>query len=230
MRAFYHKSFIFGKKKVYLSIMTLELELLIRLFSAGLIGAVIGYEREFRGKGAGVRTHLLVALGACLFMIISQYGFPDAVKFDAARIAAGVVGGLGFLGGGIIMKTSNHVSGLTTAAGIWVTGAIGLALGSGLYGMAILCVVILMLCMEAMHFYTFRYGDRQVSVTMHSDSQKTLEQVINSLGKRVSHCSWTKDGDGYKAAFTLLVSKKDYPAGLMKILHDIPGIELTSLD
>jgi len=210
--------------------MTLELELFIRLFSAGIIGAVIGYEREFRGKGAGVRTHLLVALGACLFMIISQYGFPDAVKFDAARVAAGVVGGLGFLGGGIIMKTSNHVSGLTTAAGIWVTGAIGLALGSGLYGMAILCVVILILCMEAMHFYTFRFGDRQVSVTMRSQSQEAIEEAIKSLGKRVNHCSWTKDGDAYKAAFTLLVSKRDYPVGLMTILHDIPGVELTSLD
>ena len=210
--------------------MTLELELFIRLFSAGIIGAVIGYEREFRGKGAGVRTHLLVALGACLFMIISQYGFPDAVKFDAARVAAGVVGGLGFLGGGIIMKTSNHVSGLTTAAGIWVTGAIGLALGSGLYGQAILCVVILMLCMEAMHFYTFRFGDRQVSVTMRSQSQEAIEEAIRSLGKRVSHCSWAKDGDAYKAAFTLLVNKRDYPVGLMTILHEIPGVELTSLD
>ena len=71
--------------------MTLELELCIRLVSAGIIGAIIGYEREFRGKGAGVRTHVLVAMGACLFMIISQFGFPDAVKFDAARIAAGQV-------------------------------------------------------------------------------------------------------------------------------------------
>jgi putative Mg2+ transporter-C (MgtC) family protein len=210
--------------------MTLELELLIRLFCAGIIGAVIGYEREFRGKGAGVRTHLLVALGSCLFMIISQYGFPDAVKFDAARIAAGVVGGLGFLGGGIIMKTSNHVTGLTTAAGIWVTGAIGLAVGSGLYGMAILCVVILMICMEAMHFYTFRFGDRQVSVTMRSQTQKAIEDVVNTLGKRVSHCSWTKDGDGYKASFLLLINKREYPEGLMKILHDLPGVELTSLD
>ena len=210
--------------------MTLEFELCIRLVSAAVIGAVIGYEREFRGKDVGVRTHVLVSVGSCLFMVLSQYGFPDAVKFDAARIAAGVVGGLGFLGGGIIMKTSNHVSGLTTAAGIWVTGAIGLALGSGLYGMAILCVVILMLCMEAMHFYTFRLGDRQVSVTMRSQSQNAIEDAVNSFGKRVNHCSWSKDGDVYKAAFSLLVKKKEYPAGIMKMLHDIPGVELTSMD
>ena len=210
--------------------MTLELELCIRLFSAGFIGALIGYEREFRGKGAGVRTHVLVAVGACLFMIISQFGFPDAVKFDAARIAAGVVGGLGFLGGGIIMKTSNHVMGLTTAAGIWVTGAIGLALGSGLYNLAVLCLVILIVCMEAMHFYSFKLGDRQISVSLKAPSQAEIEAIVKALGKRLTHCSWTKEGDGYKACFVLLVHKREYPTGILQVFHKFPGVELTSMD
>lgn len=210
--------------------MSLELELCIRLLSAGIVGAIIGYEREFRGKGVGVRTHVLVAMGACLFMIISQFGFPDAVKFDAARIAAGVVGGLGFVCGGIIMKTGSHVVGLTTAAGIWVTGAIGLAIGSGLYTMALLCLIILIICMEAMHFYTFKLGERQVGVTMKAQSQKDIETVMTTLGKRVSHCSWNKDGDIYKASFSLLIRKKEYPAGVLKFFHDIPGVELTSMD
>ncbi len=210
--------------------MSLELELCIRLLSAGIVGAIIGYEREFRGKGVGVRTHVLVAMGACLFMIISQFGFPEAVKFDAARIAAGVVGGLGFVCGGIIMKTGSHVVGLTTAAGIWVTGAIGLAIGSGLYTMALLCLIILIICMEAMHFYTFKLGERQVSVTMKAQSQKDIEAVMTTLGKRVSHCSWNKDGDIYKASFSLLIRKREYPAGVMKFFHEIPGVELTSMD
>lgn len=111
--------------------MSLALDLVIRVVVASLIGAIIGYEREYRGKVAGVRTHFLVAMGAALFMIISLYGFEGVEKFDAARVAAGVVGGLGFLGGGIIMK-NKHISGLTTAAGIWVTGAIGLSLGAGM--------------------------------------------------------------------------------------------------
>ncbi len=210
--------------------MTLELELCIRLVSAGIVGAIIGYEREFRGKGVGVRTHVLVAMGACLFMIISQYGFPEAVKFDAARIAAGVVGGLGFVCGGIIMKTGSHVVGLTTAAGIWVTGAIGLAIGSGLYSMAILCLMVLIICMEAMHFYTFKLGERQVGVTMKAQSQEDIEAVIKALGKRLSHCSWSKEGDAYKASFSLLIRKKEYPAGVMDIFHEIPGVEITSMD
>lgn len=210
--------------------MTLELELGLRLIAAGVIGALIGYEREFRGKGVGVRTHVLVAMGACLFMIISQYGFSNALRFDAARIAAGVVGGLGFVCGGIIMKTGSHVTGLTTAAGIWVTGAIGLALGGGLYGMAILCLVLLMICMEALHFYSFKLGDRKVVVTLLAQSQKDIESMCEVLGKRLTHCSWSKDGESYKASLSLLVRKKEYPTEIMKLFHEMPGIELTSLD
>lgn len=209
--------------------MTLALELCIRLVAAGLIGAVIGYERELRGKGAGVRTHVLVALGSCLFMIISQHGFDGANRFDAARVAAGVVGGLGFLGGGIIMK-NKHVSGLTTAAGIWVTGAIGLSMGSGLYELAVLCVVMMLLCMEALHFYTVRYGERQVDVVLTADNQKAIEETLTALGKQVNQFSWSKQGDHFKAELTLLVPKKDFPIGLLKRLDEFSGIQLESID
>jgi putative Mg2+ transporter-C (MgtC) family protein len=209
--------------------MTLALELSIRLVAAGVAGAIIGYERELRGKGAGIRTHVLVALGACLFMIISQHGFAGANRFDAARVAAGVVGGLGFLGGGIIMK-NKHVSGLTTAAGIWVTGAIGLSMGSGMYELAILCVVIMVLCMEALHFYTIRYGERQVDVVLTADSQKAIEDTLTALGKQVNQFSWSKQGDRFKAELSLLVRKRDYPIGLLKRLDEFPGIQLESID
>ena len=96
--------------------MELTLDLSLRLLAAAGFAALIGFEREVRAKGAGVRTHVLVALGSALFMIISQYGFEGAERFDASRVAAGVVGGLGFLGGGIIMKTKNHVPSAWRAA------------------------------------------------------------------------------------------------------------------
>ena len=105
-----------------------------------------------------------------------------------------------------------------------------LAIGSGLYTMALLCLIILIICMEAMHFYTFKLGERQVSVTMKAQSQKDIEAVVTTLGKRVSHCSWNKDGDIYKASFSLLIRKREYPAGVLKYFHDIPGVELTSMD
>ena len=209
--------------------MTLALELSIRLVAAGVIGAAIGYERELRGKDAGVRTHFLVALGACLFMIVSQYGFVGADKFDAARIAAGVVGGLGFLGGGIIMK-NKHVTGLTTATGIWVTGAIGLSMGGGMYELSLLCFLLMLLCMEALHFYSVQMGEHQVDVVLTADNQQVIEEAIQTLGKQVNQFSWSRQGDRVKAEISLLVKKKDYPVGLLKQLNALSGIQLESID
>ena len=128
-----------------------------------------------------MRTHLLVALGAALLMIISQLGFEDADKFDAARIAAAVVGGLGFLGGGIIMK-NRHISGLTTAAGLWVTGAIGLAIGSGLYEIALLSFILIIICMEAMYFYDFRMGDRGINIVLVGRDRDTIVESLHIIG------------------------------------------------
>ncbi|NIM05511.1 MAG: MgtC/SapB family protein, partial [Armatimonadetes bacterium] len=96
-----------------------------RLVLAALLGFLIGLEREFRGQAAGERTHALVALGAAAFALISPRGFPGG---DATRVAAGVVTGIGFLGAGMILKKEGEkIEGLTTAAGIWAVGAIGLA-------------------------------------------------------------------------------------------------------
>ena len=209
--------------------MTLALELSIRLVAAGVIGAVIGYERELRGKEAGLRTHFLAALGACLFMIVSQYGFVGSDKFDAARVAAGVVGGLGFLGAGIIMK-NRHVSGLTTATGIWVTGAIGLSMGGGMYELSLLTFLLMLFCMEAMHFYSFRVGERQVNVVLSADSQEDIEKALQFFGKRVNQFSWSKKGDRINAEISLLIKKKDYPVALLKQLDELSGIQLESVD
>ena len=205
------------------------LEMSLRVLVAALLGAVIGYEREIRAKGAGVRTHVLVALGSALFMIVSQFGFEGAARFDAARVAAGVVGGLGFLGGGIIMK-NKHVTGLTTATGIWVTGAIGLSMGGGMYELSLLCFLLMLLCMEALHFYSVQMGEHQVDVVLTADNQQVIEEAIQTLGKQVNQFSWSRQGDRVKAEISLLVKKKDYPVGLLKQLNALSGIQLESID
>lgn len=209
--------------------MIIDPDFVIRILAAGAAGAVIGYERELRGKGAGVRTHFLVAMGACLFMIISQYGFPGADKFDAARVAAGVVGGLGFLGGGLIIK-NKHISGLTTAAGIWVTGAIGLAMGGGLYAISILTTLLLLVCMEAMHFYTIKFGDRQVNVVLSSESEKDLMKAIEALGKSVGRFSLSHGSSRYNADIQLLIKKKETAFSLIERIGNIEGVTLESLE
>ena len=107
-----------------------EIEIAVRLVLAGVFGAAVGYERRSADKPAGLRTLALVALGSALFTIISTFGFETA---DQARVAAQIVTGVGFLGAGTILRSGVTVSGLTTAATIWATAAIGMAVGSGMY-------------------------------------------------------------------------------------------------
>ena len=109
-----------------------EVEMILRLLLAVALGAIIGYQRERAGKPAGLRTHILICVGAALFTVASVYGF--GAFGDPARVAAGVVAGIGFIGAGAIMRTGEgFVGGLTTAATIWAVAAIGLAAGDGLY-------------------------------------------------------------------------------------------------
>ena len=127
-------------------------QILLRLVAAALLASVIGLERRLRQKPAGLRTHALVGLGAALAMIVSQYGFnavisPGRIVLDPSRVSAQVISGIGFLGAGLIFIRQDYVRGLTTAAGIWVCAAIGLACGSGLIGAAVTTTVLSLLVM-----------------------------------------------------------------------------------
>ena len=121
---------------------------MVRLFLSALFGALVGIERELHGRAAGLRTHILVALGSALFMITSllvgsAYGHIGDV--DPSRIAAGVVTGIGFLGAGVIFKQKGEVHDLTTAASIWATAAIGMAVGAGAWFLAIIVTLVIWL-------------------------------------------------------------------------------------
>jgi putative Mg2+ transporter-C (MgtC) family protein len=113
-------------------------EQIIRLFLAAAMGALVGLERDLTSKPAGIRTHMLVSLGSCVLTMVSIYVFP----LDSARIAAGVITGIGFLGAGAIIGGQDGVHGLTTAAGIWVTAAVGLAVGTGSYVIATVSTIL----------------------------------------------------------------------------------------
>ena len=207
------------------------IQLVIRLLAAAVLGAAIGYEREFRGKGAGVRTHMLVAMGSCLFMLISKYGFADADKFDAARVAAGVVTGIGFLGGGLIIKSkSNLITGLTTAAGLWVTGAIGMGAGSGMIVMAAICTALVLICMEILNAVHFKLGYRLVTAVLSSNDEKNLEEAIQKLGKQVTHLFLTKQSDSYKAEIMLRAPKREKTFELLSRLSGFKNVQLESLE
>jgi len=130
--------------------MPVELEMVLRLLAATVLGAAIGYQRERAGKPAGLRTHILICIGAALFTVASLYGFGATA--DPARIAAGIVAGIGFLGAGaIIRRDEGLVAGLTTATTIWAVAAIGLAVGAGLYLVSAVATALILIVLYLPH-------------------------------------------------------------------------------
>ena len=143
--------------------------MLLRLAIAAVLGSAIGVERELREREAGLRTHLLVALGAALFTIVSAYGFDDVlgksgpsvlVRLVPSRVAAQVVSGIGFLGAGAIIRQGLSVRGLTTAASLWIVAAIGMASGAGMYAAATIGTVIVVFSLGPLRILAYRTIDR----------------------------------------------------------------------
>lgn len=151
-------------------------QLVLRLSLALLLGGGIGIEREYRSKEAGFRTHFLVALGSTLFCIVSQYGFGEELK-DSSRIAAQVVSGIGFLGAGTIIFQKNVVRGLTTAAGLWVTAAIGLACGTGMYIAAIITTVMVLLGLEGLNLLIPQLGNITIELNFTAPSRDAVKKT-----------------------------------------------------
>lgn len=129
---------------------------LFRIVLAGLCGFFVGLERETRSKEAGVRTHTIVAMASALIIIVSKYGFPDMYDYDAARIAAQIVSGIGFLGAGIIIYRRDILRGVTTAAGIWATAGIGMAMGAGLCMIGLSFTILLVVIQILLHMPPFK--------------------------------------------------------------------------
>ena len=128
-----------------------EYVLITRIVIAGLLGGIIGAEREYRAKIAGTRTHLLVAVGAALMMVVSRYGFDG--QGDPGRVVAQIVSGIGFIGAGAIMVNRHAVHGLTTAAGIWVAAGIGMAVAAGMYVIGVATTVISLVGLEVFGWF-----------------------------------------------------------------------------
>jgi putative Mg2+ transporter-C (MgtC) family protein len=142
-------------------------EVLLRIVLAGVLGGAIGAEREIREREAGLRTHMLVAVGAALFTIVSAYAWRDfqfsaasGVTFDPTRIAAQVVTGIGFLGAGAIIRQGLSIRGLTTAASLWVVAAIGMASGAGYYSAAVITTVLVLVSLWPLRILAFRIFER----------------------------------------------------------------------
>ncbi|WP_337174715.1 MgtC/SapB family protein [Paludisphaera sp.] len=151
-------------------------DLAIRLTTAATLGGLVGLERHRADKAAGLRTHMLVSLGASLFMIVSAHGFDDSLRpgtvdLDPSRVAAQVVSGIGFLGAGAIVRRKDVVVGLTTAASVWAVAAVGLAAGGGLYAAAAASTALILLTLTAVRKVEDAFAVRAVA-------PRTLSMVV----------------------------------------------------
>jgi putative Mg2+ transporter-C (MgtC) family protein len=183
---------------------SLHLELILRILVGTGLGAIIGYERDVHGRPAGLRTHALVALASATFMVVSthfvyaqHYAPGDLVNVDASRIASCVVSGIGFLAGGAILRTGFTVQGLTTAAGLWLVSAIGLAAGAGMYAESVAGTVVGVVVLTLLR----RFEDkddltvrRRLSLTLghNAPSISSIVDRLSALGARVTEEDYEK--------------------------------------
>jgi putative Mg2+ transporter-C (MgtC) family protein len=212
-------------------------EMLIRLIAAAALGSLIGFERERLLWAAGIRTHMLVCVGSCLIMIVSQYGFAHIlteknVVLDPSRIAAQVVSGIGFLGAGAILARGEIVKGLTTAASIWTVAAIGLAVGGGLYQAAGASTVIILIILAGIKPLEEAYRSRNQSCQLKIEADNgslTPDLLRETLGLRTGQVKRfiveARNPQGTEELSVLLskVSSQDIAAFPQK-LEELDGI------
>lgn len=224
--------------------MDLTFQYFLALAAAAVMGGAIGFEREYRAKEAGLRTHLLVALGSALFMILSKYGFDkevlqlgDAASFDPSRIASQVVTGIGFIGAGTIIFQKHVIKGLTTAAGLWVTAAIGMTCGAGMFALALTATIMVLICLEAMYYIHSRFEMRNVSVKFSTDKMTYISNILehlSTIGAEVESYQLTKEKEGGKellmVELELRVSRKVYQSGVLRILQEFKDVNLETID
>ncbi|MGY5344918.1 MgtC/SapB family protein [Paenibacillus glucanolyticus] len=219
--------------------------MLMRLLFAALLGGLIGWERERRNKQAGLKTHLLVAVGSTLIMLTSIYGFDSALinhpnaRFDPARLAAQVVSGIGFLGAGAILRRSNHIiSGLTTAATLWVAAAIGLSVGSGFYWPAIITTAIVLVSTLVLNKLESRFlfikksgslkimietGDRPIHVSTITDLLQRANMTVE--GMIVNNDTLEDDSTKVTMEFRVYSFNSKGINGLFEQLWQVEGIK-----
>ena len=204
-------------------------ELVGRLLLAGVLGAAIGLDREYRAKEAGFRTHFLVSLGSALFMVVSQYGFSEAlgrenVSLDVSRVAAQVVSGIGFL------------RGLTTAAGLWATAGIGLAVGGGMYALGVAAAVLTLVGLELLTLLFRSVGLRSAMFVFSTSDGDSLRRVTERIGEKryrvVSYTARRREEAGavFEVSMVVKTRNRSDENDLFVFLQSLPGVTLLGME
>ena len=221
-------------------------EYLVRIIVACVCGGLIGLERSHRQKEAGIRTHVILALASTMIMIVSKYGFNDvallaqnsmgAVRVDVSRIAASVVSGISFLGAGVIFVRGGSIKGLTTAAGVWATAGIGLAIGSGMYVIGIACTLLLILIQVLLHkFMPFSENmeTNVIQLKLQNESQAInhITEQLSEHGILVNGSRMQKNGDGTVTVhLTIRIAKTASLESMLELINNTPEIQEFTLE
>ncbi len=202
------------------------LAVVMRILAASFAGGIIGLEREIKNRPAGLRTYIVVCMGACLIMLTNQYIFQVFGVGDPVRLGAQVVSGIGFLGAGTIMVTRrNQIKGLTTAAGLWVAAGIGLAIGIGFYEAAFAATFAVFFVMTLLQGLDRRMHRKVRSVEVFFDLEVgvSLGAFLAELRNEKLELHELQQGTGYPGYFAVIKSeKRRYPTEILQIARSIP--------
>jgi putative Mg2+ transporter-C (MgtC) family protein len=220
-----------------------HLELMLRILLGTGLGAAIGLERDLHGRPAGLRTHAIVALASATFMVVStrfvyfqHYAAGDFVEVDASRIAASVVSGIGFLGAGAILRTGITIRGLTTAAGLWLVSAIGMAAGGGMYAIAIFVTVLGLAALTLLRLFEDRgeQAARQrltILVDVAVSPVSTIVEALARAGAKVSEQEYEQSRtEGVRIVFDVRTSTPVESYVLARALEGASGIKHLKLE
>lgn len=217
-------------------------EFILRLFIAAILGSIIGLDREYRAKEAGYRTHFLVSLGSALIMIVSQHGFSEIldtpnVNLDPSRIASQVVTGIGFIGAGTIILHKQIVRGLTTAAGIWATSGIGLAIGAGMYELGISATILTLIGLEVLSFLFKSIGMKSSIVEFSTENKETLNRItklFHSKNFLIVSLQMKENRIGesivYHATMVIKLKKSNDEGTLLTLLQEFDDITIHRIE
>ena len=222
--------------------MMLNVDFMLRLLVAGILGAIIGLDREYRAKEAGYRTHFLVSLGSALIMIVSQYGFQEIIKensvtLDPSRVAAQVVSGIGFIGAGTIILQKQIVRGLTTAAGIWATAGIGLAVGAGMYAIGIATTVLTLIGLELLSYIFKSVGMKSSMIAFSTNNKDTLKQIADRFNSKdymiISYEMQTLhpgEMESYQVTMVIKSKRNNDEGHLLSLMQNFPDVTVQRIE
>jgi putative Mg2+ transporter-C (MgtC) family protein len=213
-------------------------ESLLRLALAAVLGGLIGVERELREREAGLRTHLLVALGSALFTIVGAYGFHEfltsgapVVRADPTRIAAQIVTGIGFLGAGAIIRQGFSVRGLTTAATLWVVAAVGLAAGAGYYSVAVITTALVLIALYPLRLIAykmivrFRPEDGRLLVELPAGAAPgDVIDEVERLGARLASLDVSQEGDRRRLELDVVLPRETNHTRIVARIADLDNV------